>query len=94
MHLFQEHNVLGNLLLHISYYFVNSAHDPCFREFVVRFCFVEDLLTAKAKPPSEKEFADAFQKFKYIFSLLVSHEFLCQYKIISSEHLLQCKCMN
>ncbi|XP_067291723.1 epidermal growth factor receptor kinase substrate 8-like protein 1 isoform X2 [Pseudorasbora parva] len=30
----------------------------------------EDLLTAKAKPPSEKEFLDAFQKFKYIFSLL------------------------
>ncbi|XP_039540823.1 epidermal growth factor receptor kinase substrate 8-like protein 1 isoform X2 [Pimephales promelas] len=30
----------------------------------------EDLLTAKAKPPSEKEFIDGFQKFKYTFSLL------------------------
>lgn len=30
----------------------------------------EDLLTAKAKPPSEKEFIDTFQKFKYSFSLL------------------------
>ncbi|KAA0705059.1 Epidermal growth factor receptor kinase substrate 8-like protein 1 [Triplophysa tibetana] len=30
----------------------------------------EDLLTAKAKPPFEKEFIDTFQKFKYSFSLL------------------------
>ncbi|XP_057178076.1 epidermal growth factor receptor kinase substrate 8-like protein 1 isoform X1 [Triplophysa rosa] len=30
----------------------------------------EDLLTAKAKPPSEKEFINTFQKFKYSFSLL------------------------
>ncbi|XP_051969461.1 epidermal growth factor receptor kinase substrate 8-like protein 1 [Xyrauchen texanus] len=30
----------------------------------------EDLLTAKANPPSEKEFIDTFQKFKYSLSLL------------------------
>ncbi|XP_056593950.1 epidermal growth factor receptor kinase substrate 8-like protein 1 isoform X1 [Triplophysa dalaica] len=30
----------------------------------------EDLLTAKANTPSEKEFIDTFQKFKYSFSLL------------------------
>ncbi len=42
-------------------------------------CFIEDLLTAKAKPPSEKEFLDAFQKFKYSFSLLVSHESVSMY---------------
>ncbi|XP_055037365.2 epidermal growth factor receptor kinase substrate 8-like protein 1 [Misgurnus anguillicaudatus] len=30
----------------------------------------EDLLTAKAKPPSERDFIDTFQKFKYSFSLL------------------------
>ncbi|XP_005170855.1 epidermal growth factor receptor kinase substrate 8-like protein 1 isoform X1 [Danio rerio] len=30
----------------------------------------EDLLTAKAKPPSEREFIDTFQKFKYCLGLL------------------------
>uniref|UniRef100_A0A8C2D815 Eps8 like 1b n=1 Tax=Cyprinus carpio TaxID=7962 RepID=A0A8C2D815_CYPCA len=35
----------------------------------------EDLLTAKAKPPSEKEFLETFQKFKYSFSLLARLKF-------------------
>ncbi len=58
---------------------VLTAHMISVLEFVVCLCFIEDLLTAKAKPPSEKEFLDAFQKFKYSFSLLVSHESVSMY---------------
>ncbi|TRY91304.1 hypothetical protein DNTS_028369 [Danionella cerebrum] len=42
----------------------------CYEAIVVCMCFPEDLLTAKAKPPSEKEFIDTFQKFKYSLNLL------------------------
>lgn len=70
LHPFQEHN--GTWKSVLAFYFDNSAHDQCFRGFVLCFCFIEDLLNAKAKPPSENEFVDAFQKFKYSFSLLVS----------------------
>ncbi len=49
-----------------------SAHVISVSGCVVCLCFTEDLLTAKAIPPSEKEFLDAFQKFRYCFSLLVS----------------------